>query len=308
MRLKSIKLLAGLVIGLFLANLAGCSGGAGLRPGVSTIADQEKPRLIIAASFYPIYIMTLNIAKDVPGVQVVDVAPPTSGCLHDYQITPNDLKIIEKAQILVVNGAGMESYINKVVKQQPDLQIVEASRGIKLVTNASDGMDNPHVWVSISGAIQEVRNIGEQLAVLDPGHAGKYRENTNAYLNKLESLRQKMHQSLDGIKNREIATFHEAFPYFAQEFNLHIAAVVEREPGSQPSAGELADTIRLIKASNVKAIFTEPQYSAKAAETIARETGAKVYQLDPAVTGPMESDAYLNIMTKNLEVLEEALQ
>lgn len=307
MRLKSTRVLAGLIIGLFLAVIAGCSGGTG-QTGASSTSGQQESKLTIAASFYPIYIMTINIAKDVPGVQVIDVTPPVSGCLHDYQVTPTDLEVIEKAQILAVNGAGMESFMDKVVKQYPHLQIVEASRGIKLAKNASDGADNPHVWVSISGAIQEVRNIGEQLAVLDPGHAGKYRENTNAYVNKLETLRHKMHQSLDGVKNRNIVTFHEAFPYFAQEFNLHIAAVVEREPGSQPSAGELADTVKMVKASQVKAIFAEPQYPVKAADTIARETGAKVYELDPAVTGPVEPDAYLKIMNKNLKVLEEALQ
>ena len=308
MRIKPSRLMTGLIMGLLLISIIGCDKNSGSKSGISGSANNQENQLIIATSFYPLYIMAINVAKDIPGVQVINMASPQSGCLHDYQLTPNDLKVLEKAQVFVVSGAGMEAFLDKVVKQQPNIKVVEASKGIKLVKNNSDGQDNPHVWVSISGAIQQVRNIGEQLAVLDPSHDEKYRSNTTAYVNKLEFMQKKMHQSLDGIKNRDIVTFHEAFPYFAQEFNLNVAAVIEREPGSQPSAGELADTIKMVNKLKVKALFAEPQYPAKTAETIARETGARVYDLDPAVTGPMEPDAYLNIMNKNLTILEEALK
>ena len=307
MRLLKTKLFATLVSGLLLISITGCARN-NASPGVAGSSDKPERQLTIAASFYRMYIMTMNVVKDIPGVQVAEMAPPQSGCLHDYQMVPNDLKVLEKAQIFVINGAGMESFMEKVLEQHPNLKIVEASKGIKLVKNDSDGEDNPHVWVSISGAIQQVRNIGEQLAVLDPAHADKYRSNATAYISKLESVQKRMHLALDGIEKRNIVTFHEAFPYFAQEFNLHIAAVVEREPGSQPSAGKLAETIKQVKKLEVKALFAEPQYPAKAGEAIARETGAKLYYLDPAVTGPLTPDAYLEIMDKNLKVLEEALK
>jgi len=140
-----------------------------------------------------------------------------------------------------------------------------------------------------------------------PQRADEFLANTEAYVKELEAARAKMHAELDGLPSRDIVTFHEAFPYFAQEFDLYIAAVVEREPGSEPSARELADTIDTINRLHVKALFAEPQYPAVAAETIARETGSKVYILDPAVTGPMEKGAYLKIMDENLSVLKEAL-
>ena len=97
------------------------------------------------------------------------------------------------------------------------------------------------------------------------------------------------------------------FPYFAEEFNLHIAAVVNREPDSQPSARELADTIRLIRDTGVTAVFAEPQYSESAAQVISGESGATLYLLDPGVTGEEDPDAYLHAMEKNLEILKEAL-
>jgi zinc transport system substrate-binding protein len=264
--------------------------------------------LIIVTSFYPMYVFTINIAHDIPGVKVINMTEPQTGCLHDYQLVPADMKTLEQADIFVINGAGMESFLDKVISQLPELDIIEASEGIQLLKDIN-GEDNPHVWVSISGAIQEVKNITEGLARLDPGNADLYRKNSKGYIEKLEKLKDKMHDELRNIKTRDIVTFHEAFPYFAQEFDLNIVSVVEREPGSEPSAGELAETIRAINEAQVKVLFAEPQYSAKAAEAIANETGAKVYILDPVVTGPKDAapDSYEKTMEENLKVLTEAL-
>ncbi|MCL6559426.1 MAG: metal ABC transporter substrate-binding protein [Firmicutes bacterium] len=302
MRKPATLLIIAVLLAAVVIFLPACQGQTP-PPGKRTTSKT----LTIATSFYPMYIATANIAGDVPGVKVLNITQPSTGCLHDYQLKPDDLKTLSEAQIFVVNGAGMESFMEKVVEQQPDLKIVDASKGIPLIKGDGEEGDNPHVWVSISDAIQQVKNIGLQLAALDPDHAAQYSANTTAYADKLEALRARMHQALDGAKKRDIVTFHEAFPYFAREFNLNIVAVIEREPGSEPSAAELADTIATVKKSKIKALFAEPQYPAKAAETIARETGAKVFILDPVVTGPMEPDAYLKIMESNMKILEEAL-
>ena len=303
MHTKSIKIL-GLIL-LSLLMLSGC--GSQTEDSSSKTNNTEQP-ITIAASFYPMYIFTLNVAKDIPNVKVVDMTKPTTGCLHDYATTPEDMKNLEGAKVLITNGAGMESFMDKITSQMPDLKIVEASKGIELIKGSGDEGDNPHVWVSISNAITQVQTIGDQLALLDPNNATKYKENTNVYIKKLEAQRDKMHLALDGIKNRDIVTFHEAFPYFAKEFNFNIVAVIEREPGSAPNAKELSETIDQVKGLKVKALFAEPQYSPKAAETIATATGAKVYTLDPVVMGPMEADAYINIMDSNLKTLQEALK
>ena len=260
----------------------------------------------ILTSFYPMYVSTLNVVGDTPGVNVTCLAEPFVGCLHDYSLTSGDMKKLAIADIFVANGAGMESFIDKAVKQAPSLKVVEASKGIKLAFE-----DNPHIWVGISGAIQQVKNIAAGLAKADPERAGEYRKNAAAYVAKLEKLRAEMHAAIDGSKNRDIITFHEAFPYFASEFNLNIVGVIEREPGAEPNARELAETIDLVKKQKVHALFAEPQYSDKSAKVIERETGVPVSVLDPVVTGPREPakarDAYLAAMRKNLDVLRKAL-
>jgi zinc transport system substrate-binding protein len=290
---------------------SGCgssSSTTGQNNNSAATQTEKDGSITIATSFYPMYIFTLNVTKDIPGVKVIDMTKPTTGCLHDYSVTPEDMKNLDGAKALVTNGAGMESFMNKVIQQFPDLKVIDSSKGIPLIKGEGNEGDNPHVWVSISNAILQVQNIGQQLAVIDPAHASQYQANTQAYVSKLTAEKDKMHQAMDGIKNRDIITFHEAFPYFAREFNLNIVAVIEREPNTEPSARELAETIETINQLKVKALFVEPQYSAKVAETIARETGSKVYTLDPAVTGPMNADAYINIMEKNLVILKEALQ
>ena len=312
MRLKSIKILCLSLLSLLV--LSGCGANNESKATVSQtigsspiINNTEKP-ITIAASFYPMYIFALNVAKDIPNVNVIDMTKPTAGCLHDYAATPEDMRKLEGAKVLITNGAGMESFMDKITSQMPNLEIVESSKGIELIKGDGDEGDNPHVWVSISNAITQVQTIGDQLAILDPNNATKYKENTNVYIKKLEAQRDKMHLALDGIQNRDIVTFHEAFPYFAQEFNFNIAAVIEREPGSAPNAKELSETIDQVKGLKITALFAEPQYPAKAAETIATATGAKVYTLDPVVMGPMEADAYINIMDSNLNILKEALK
>ena len=275
---------------------------------ISDNYENTENDLIIVTSFYPIYVFTKNIAHDIPGVKVINMTEPQTGCLHDYQLVPADMKTLEKADIFVINGAGMESFLDKVMSQLPNLRIIEASLGIPLLKD-DNGEENPHVWVSISGAINEVHNIAEGLAALDSKNSAKYIENSEEYVKRLEALKDKMHDALKDIKTKDIVTFHEAFPYFAQEFGLNIVSVVEREPGSEPSAGELAATIKAINDSRVKVLFAEPQYSTKAAEAIASETGAKVYILDPVVTGPKDAapDSYEKTMEENLKVLVEAL-
>lgn len=292
---KLAKVLSALVAGAILL----CGWGLGKAEAGPTIVT----------SFYPMYVSTINVTKDIPGVQVINMTQPQTGCLHDYQLTPQDIRTLESADVFVVNGAGMEAFLDKVIGQLPQLKIVDASRGIELLRDGN-GEENPHVWVSISNAILQVNNIAEQLATIDPGNADLYRANAGEYVQKLSDLRDRMHQNLDNLPNKNIITFHEAFPYFAREFNLNIVGVVEREPGTEPSPRELAETIQKVRDLNVRALFAEPQYPYKAAATISMETGAQMYFLDPAVTGEAKADVYddyLDVMEKNTRILVEAL-
>ncbi|MBQ3451684.1 MAG: zinc ABC transporter substrate-binding protein [Selenomonadaceae bacterium] len=272
---------------------------------------KDAGNLKIVTSFYPIYLETMNVTRGVEGVEVVNMTPPQTGCLHDYQLTPEDMKLLETADIFVVNGLGMESFLDKVIEARPNLKIINASDSPEIVPIMEDGVPNPHVWLSITYAIQQVKNISSKLCELDPAHVEAYKRHTLDYVDELTTLRDELHLSLTMMPNKDIVTFHEAFPYLAAEFGLKVAAVIEREPGTEPTPQELAETIEKINSLPVKVIFTEPQYSPKAAETIARETGAKIFELDPIVTGEAKPENlldYVDRMLNNVITLSKALQ
>ncbi len=269
---------------------------------LSAAADDFR----IVCSFYPVYLHTLNIARGLPGVGVSNLAGAQTGCLHDYALTVAARKTLHHAGVLVINGAGMESYLDNLRRQQPDLPVVDASRGLDLLRDSA-GVPNPHLWVSVAGAMAQVTNIAAGLAAADPAHAAGYRRNAAAYGAQLQALQARMRTGLAGLRTRRIVTLHEAFPYFAREFDLVVAGVIEREPGSEPAARELAQTIDLVRRLGLPPVFAEPQYAARSAETVARATGSRVYRLDPAVTGADEPGAYVAIMERNLAVLREAL-
>ncbi len=282
-------------------------------------ADNKDPRIIVT-SFYPMYVFTLNITQGVENVKVVNMTQPSTGCLHDYQLTPGDMKLLEKADVLVINGAGLENFIEDVRPRLGDTKIIDASEGLELLENGEElepgeredhgHSVNPHIWVSVSGAIGQVTNIGNELAEIDPANAEKYLSNARAFVNKLEQLRDKMHRELEDLRSRDIVTFHEAFEYFAEEFDLNVVAAVRQEPDNEPGPQQLARIIEIIRDKGVKAVFTEPQYPSKIAETIARETGVEIYELDPVATGPEKPgpDYYVRVMESNIEVLKKALE
>ncbi|OPX44365.1 high-affinity zinc uptake system binding-protein ZnuA precursor [Ruminiclostridium hungatei] len=301
--LKRFSALLLMLVILGISVLTGCTGA-----GENKNKSQGSTYTIVT-SFYPVYVFTKNIIGELPNVELINMTEPQTGCLHDYQLMPADLKTLEKADAFVINGAGMEAFMDKVIKQRPELKVIEAAKGIELLKD-ENGEENPHIWVSITGAITEVKNIAEGLAASDAKNAAAYRENADKYVRKLQQQSDKMHRELDGLKNKNIVTFHEAFPYFAKEFGLNIVSVVEREPGTEPSAGELAELVGQIKETGVKLLFAEPQYSQKAAETIAKETGAQVYLLDPVATGEKNAsaDSYIKAMDENLKVLVEAFK
>ena len=300
---STTKILSLLLLVLSVA-LVGCGGTD--KPAEKKTAEPFR----IVTSFYPMYVATINITDGVDGIEVYNMTKPQTGCLHDYQLMTEDMKTLEKADAFVINGAGMEDFMDKVTEQQKKLKVIDASRGIELIHDDEEG-DNPHVWLSVTDAITQVRNIADQLKEADPAHAAAYEKNAVAYIEKLTSLKSEMHAALDNVPHKDIVTFHEAFPYFAKEFNLNIIGVVEREPGTEPTPTELQETIEQVNALPTKVLFTEPQYSPAAAEIIARETGAKIYTLDPVVTGeatPAAKNAYIDTMKNNMKTLQEALK
>lgn len=318
MNLKNIKHIMKIICICLIFLLVGCTDN------VTHNQHVVEEKLNIVTSFYPMYIATANIIDGVENVTLECLASPEVGCLHDYQLTVKDMMTLEDADVFVINGGGMESFLDKAISAYPEMKIINASEEIlendsvehdeededenKHEHEHSHGDVNPHVWVSIDLHIKQIEKITQELIKIDSKNKDKYQNNSNVYIASLYDLSQKMHNELDNLPNKDIITFHEAFEYFAKEFGLNVLAVIEREPGTSPSARDVANIIDIVKEYKVNAVFVEPQYSKTAANTISNETNTKVYELDPATSGTFEKNAYIKIMEKNLEVLKEALK
>ncbi len=279
-------------------------------------AAEEK--VSVVASFYPVYILAENVLSGVEGVALSSMTPPSTGCLHDYQLLTSDMRALGKAQALLINGAGMESFLPGVQSQFPDLAIVDCSQGVELMEaeeeaehahhdHDHDESFNAHIWLDPMNAVQMVNNIRAAMAGLLPGQKEKIDENADAYIARLTALHEELSEAIQALPKKDIVTFHEAFPYFARAYGLNVVAVVALEPDEPISPRMLSQVIQRVKDAGCPPLFSEPQYENTALRTVAAETGALVFELDPLVTGDGALTAYEDTMRKNLIVLQEAL-
>ena len=290
---------------------------------VLAVAGPEEGRAqgerTVVTTFYPMYVFTQNVAAGAQGVRVVNMAGQDVGCLHDYQLRTQDMVLLEEADALVINGGGMERFLDRAIALRGELSVIDASEGIDMLCDDhehGDGHDhehgeneiyNAHVWLDPALACAQVENIARGLSQVDPDNAALYAANAQAYIRQLEQLDGELRAQLAPLAGREIVTFHEAFAYFARAYGLRIAGTIEHEPGEQPGTREMADTCDLVTQLGLTALFVEPQYPQNAAQTIARETGARVFALDPGVTGDGAADSYEQTMRQNARILLEAL-
>ena len=283
------------------------------------IACDGSSRLAVLTSFAPIHSLALNVAGEVADVSVL--IPPATGP-HDYSFSPSDLAKIARADVLIVNGVGLESWLDKGIRAvgKQDLRIVDSSRGINLITgiemrnlagaksepDPDAGGPNPHIWLSPRNAIRQVKNICEGLAARDPQNAPVYRNNADAYIHRLATLDTDILAATSSLPNKMLITFHDTFPYFARDYGFTVAATFEGFPGKEPSPRAIKQLREIIESAHVAALFSEPQYSAKAMQVFAQEFKIPVVQLDPMETGEGGRDFYERVMRKNLQTLVSA--
>ncbi len=274
----------------------------------------------VVTSFYPIWLLALNLADGIETLEVRNLASPDTGCLHDYQLQTVDMKALSGADMFLVNGAGMESYLDTVLSAFPDLPVISAAEGIPLlygtdaleIGESEDSEEaNAHIWLSAANASRMAENLARGMAERLPDASEKILSNLEVLQSRLQQLDNTLREGLSSLPNKGIVTFHEAFPYFAEAYGLRVIAVVNREPGETLTPAQLARLADTIRELGNPPLFVEPQYEDLSARTLSAETGSPVYTLDPVVTGPEENvplDYYESVMLENMRVLQEALK
>ena len=264
----------------------------------------EKPRLTVVCATYPIYLFVSSLADGVEGVAVERLDTGSTSCLHDYALSMADMKKLERADLIAINGAGLEEFLEDALAAS-DAQVIDCSAGVELLENLShrhdgDGHDShdhghwdPHYWMDPANARIMADNLRGGMALTDPEHAGEYEANavkTEEILLQVEKdARELMERYLpQGVPG--LITFHDGFPYFARAFHLPLLASIEEEAGSEASAREIVEITELVKEYDIPVIFTEVNGSDATARAISRETGCRVAQLTMIMDGPDASD------------------
>lgn len=262
--------------------------------------------LRVVASIPPI----ADFARQVGGDRVqVETLVPAGASPHTYEPTPAQLRAVVLARVLVLNGVGLEFWADKVISSadNADLAIVTVSDGMKIIAgDADEPGGNPHTWLNPVNAMLQVEKIRDVFIQADPGGAGAYRANAEKYLEQLRVLDGEIRAEVAGFSSRQFIAFHSAWSYFAGEYGLEEAAVIERSPGRDASPSEIAEIIMKAREIKARAIFAEPQFSARAAETIADECEARVLFLNPLGIPP--DYRYVDLMRYNMSQIAEALR
>ncbi|MBC1987461.1 zinc ABC transporter substrate-binding protein [Listeria sp. FSL L7-0478] len=300
----------------FVLVLAGCGAG-------TDKVSEEKGKLKVVTTFYPMYDFTKNVAGDNASIEMLIDAGTEP---HDYEPSAKDIAKIEEADVFVYNSEDMETWVPSVLKSldSKKLTVIDASKGIELVEGMEEEHDHdheeeghhhehdPHVWLSPVLAQQEVANIQNGLAKADKTNADTYKMNAENYIDKLKALDNKFKTAFEGAKQRDFVTQHAAFQYLANEYNLHQVAIAGLSPDQEPSPARLAELQKYVKANNISTIYFEEVASPKVAETLAKETGANLEVLSPieGITDKEQKKGmdYIAYMEQNLHALQKTIK
>lgn len=296
-----MKKLSALLCALMLL-LSACG-----QPAPSQAGDDGK--LHILATTYPVYLFTTAVTEGADGVEVSLLVNQQTSCLHDYTLTVGNMKAIEGADVIVMNGAGLEDFMADALAAS-DAVVIDCSEGIDLLpAHGHEGHDHeaeydPHIWMNEESAAVMMNNILHGLSQLDGADLELYNENFSAASALLPGDDPRMAQ----LACPYLITFHDGFQYFAQDNGLTLLRSIEEEEGSEASAAEIKEIVSLIQAYDIPAIFTEVNGSDATARAISRETGCEVYQLDMIMSGEGTGiQPYIDAMQKNIDTIVEAL-
>lgn len=304
--------------------LTGC-GTAAQGGADAASAATDATQMTVYTSFYPMY----DFASKIGGDKIVlHNMVPSDSEPHTWEPSPSDITALENADVFIYNGAGMEHWVEDVLAslQNKDLVVVDSSANITLLPGGHSHDDedededehgeeesfDPHVWLGIREAKQQLLAIKDALSQADPANKDYYEANYVKYAAEFDALDQEYTDTLSALPNKEIVVSHQAFGYLCAAYGLTQVAVEGLSPDSEPEPAKMAEIIDFVKEHNVRVIFFEELASPKVAETIAKETGATTAVLN-TVEGLTDEQAaagedYLSIMRENLAQLKEALQ
>jgi zinc transport system substrate-binding protein len=270
---------------------------AGCRSGTSRSADRKT----VVAAFYPLAYAADRVGD---GAVQVENLTPSGAEPHDLELTPRAVAKIQQADVVLYVGHGFQPAVSDAVRGAKG-RVVDVLAGLPLHSAHGQEEDltaDPHVWLDPLLFARIVKRVGFVLH-RTAGAA--------APIAQLHALDRNYRRELEHCARREIVTSHAAFGYLAQRYGLRQVAITGLTPESEPTAGQLAHVVRIVRRTHATTIFFETLVSPRLADTVAREVGARTAVLDPieGLTSSEQSrgDTYLTLMRRNLAALRKAL-
>lgn len=255
-------------------------------------------------------ISTLNSFVQGVGGEYVTVKNivPIGASPETFQPAPQDVATVADAQVLVENGAGLETWLDRLLRDagSRDLRVVVCAQGLPVKDL------NPHLWMDPVLAQSYVLKIRDALAAADPAHAGAFRRNAASYNRRLAELTKSIQRQIDTIppSHRYMIVFHNAWQYYNDRFGITTLGFVERNPGQEPNPQQIAELIDLAKAHRVHGVFSEPEYSPKILYSIAQGAGIRVVEdlYDDSVGTDPRVATYLAMLDYDTGVIVKTLK
>jgi zinc/manganese transport system substrate-binding protein len=271
------------------------------------------PPLPVVASFSILADMVRQIGGN--AVSVTSLVP-VDGDAHEYQPKPSDLRAIKGAKLVVLNGFGLEGWIDRLVQSAGYAgPVVIATKGITPRRMEENGapVTDPHAWQDPRNGTIYARNIADGLATVDPANALMFRSRADAYIRDIEQTDAWVVAQIAGVpaERRKILTSHDAFGYFGARYGVEFRGVQGMNTESEPSAKDIAALIKLIRTEKIRAVFVENMTSPKLAQSVARETGAVVGPVvfSDALSKPSgPAPTYLGIFRHNVPLFVKGMQ
>lgn len=314
--------------------------------GPQTNRQEDDGILTLAAVTYPVYLFTRELTQGAEGVEVTLLINQSVSCVHDYTLSVRDMKILDGADVVLLNGAGLEDTMSGALEATHTPQI-DCSTGIELLASSHDhdhghgdeageahdhededhdheaeavqdhkeddhdheGEADPHIWMDPLRACQMLENLARGLAEADPANAALYTANAQNAVAAVTDAYAELLPLVADLSCRDLITFHDGFPYFAEAFGLTILRSIEEEAGSEASAKDVIEIVEELSFHHIPAIFTEVNGATATAQLIHRETGVAVYPLTMLMSGDTDAvgiDTYIDGITANVKTIQEA--
>ena len=260
-----------------------------------TATPQPAANLSVVTTIPALYSLTATLTEGT-ATTVANLLPPNAS-IHSYSLTPSAAKTLATADLVVINGLGLETFLNDILKEN-SATVVDSSVGVPTLANK-----DPHIWLSPPNAQIQSQNIYKALVTADPENSEIYSENYQFLSIRLAQLDYDLQSRLDQLDLTPYIVFHDAYQYFEQHFDVHSTAFLEEFAGREPSAEEIANIVKLIQEKSPKVIFTEPQFSPKLAQTLSEDYGIQLATLDP-LGSTASKDGYFELLDSNVRSFE----